>query len=163
MELVEHDGLKAGEEWILLEARGQHTFGGDEQPRGRVEPTLEANLPPDLAADGPAALGGDARGDRARRDATRLQQNERSRVQERRRHTRGLPRAGLGGDDGRPPPPDGGRDVGEKRIDRQWENVLAPGLRAPAGPIRVVVRRAAETRRHGVKSPPRHKVPEQPE
>ena len=88
-----------GEQRIGLQARGQDAFGDDEQPRVGAEPAIEAHLPADLAAEGPAALVGDARGDRPRGHASRLQQDDGTVGDERRRHARGLSGAGRGGDD----------------------------------------------------------------
>ena len=65
----------------------------------RAEAPLEADLPAELAADRPAALVGDPRRDRSRRDAPRLQQDHRSVVEQRRRHAGRLAGAGLRGDD----------------------------------------------------------------
>ena len=67
---------KAGQQRIGLQARGQDAFGDDEQPGRGAEAAVEADLPADLAAERPAALVGDPRRDRARRDAPRLQQDD---------------------------------------------------------------------------------------
>ena len=76
VKLVEDDGAEVGEQRIALQPRGQDAFGDDEQPRVGAEAALEADLPADLAAERPAALVGDPRGDRARGDAPRLQQDD---------------------------------------------------------------------------------------
>ena len=99
VKLVEDDGAEVGEQRIALQPRGQDAFGHDEQPRVGGEAALEADLPADLAAERPAAFVGDARGDRARGDAARLQQDDRTVGRERRRNTRRLAGAGRGGDD----------------------------------------------------------------
>ena len=99
VKLVEDDRAEAGEERIGLQARGQHAFGDDEQLRVRGEAALEANLPADLAAEGPAAFAGDPRRDGARGDTPRLQEDDRAVRHQRRRHARRLSGAGRGGDD----------------------------------------------------------------
>ena len=76
VKFVENDGAEVGEQRIVLQPRRQHAFGHDQQPRVGAEAALETDLPADLAAERPAALGGDARGDRARGDAAWLQQDD---------------------------------------------------------------------------------------
>ena len=122
VKLVEDDRAEIGKKGIALEPGGQHAFGGDEQPRFDAEPALESNLPPDLAAERPAALLRDAVRNRTCRHAPGLQQHHRRIVGERRRHTSSLASAGLRGDD------EGARtsnvvdDRRDKRID--WETRL---------------------------------------
>ena len=147
VELVEDDRSEIREQRILLQARRQHALGRDEQTRRGAEPALEADLPADLAADRPAALVGDARGDRARGDAPRLQQNERSR----RRASAGGTRVVL------PAPGAAVTTTARERrtavaMSSRYGSMgsgrmrLAPGLRASVVPILVVA------------SPPRHRV-----
>ena len=57
---------------------------------------LETDVPADLAADGPAALVGDAPRHRARGHAPRLQQQHAAAIDQRRRHARRLAGAGRG-------------------------------------------------------------------
>ncbi len=78
VELVEHDRAKAREQRILLQACRQDSFGGNQQGRAGGEAAFEANVPADLQPSGPALLVGDTAGNRARRDATRLQQDDRT-------------------------------------------------------------------------------------
>ncbi len=63
--------------------------------------SIEADLPADFAAERPATLARDARGNGPRRHAARLEQDHRSVVHERRRDARRLAGAGRGGHDGR--------------------------------------------------------------
>ena len=119
VELVEDDGGEVGEQRIALQPRGQDAFGDDEQPRVGAEAAVETHLPADLAADRPAALLGDARGNRPRGDAARLQQDERTVGGERRRNPRRLAGAGRGGDDRGARPPDAVDDLPEEVIDRK--------------------------------------------
>ena len=72
VKLVEHDGREVGEQRVGLQAGGQDPLGDDEEARLRAESALEAHLPADLAAKGPAALVGDARRNRTRGDASGL-------------------------------------------------------------------------------------------
>ena len=99
VKLVEDDGREIGEERIGLQPRGQDALGDDEQPGVGAEPAVEAHLPADLAAERPAALVGDARGDRTGGHAARLQQDDRAVGDERGRDARRLAGAGRRGDD----------------------------------------------------------------
>ena len=102
VKLVEDDGRESGEQRVGLQARGQDPFGDDEDARLRAESALEAHLPADLAAERPPVLVGDARRNRARGDASGLQQDDRAVPHERRRHARRLSGARGRGDDGGP-------------------------------------------------------------
>jgi hypothetical protein len=95
VEFVEDDRLEIREQRVLLQARGQHAFGGDEQLRARAESLFQPDLPADLAADRPAALVGDALRDGTRGDAARLKQDQRAVVDQRRRNASGLAGSGL--------------------------------------------------------------------
>jgi hypothetical protein len=119
VELVEHDGTELRKEWILLEARRQHAFGGHQQSRLRTETPLESNLPADLAAYGPPPLVSDALGDGAGRDTPRLQQDQGAVGGKRRRHARRLARARLCRDDNGTRSPKTIGDRIDERIDRK--------------------------------------------
>ncbi len=99
VELVEHDRVKVREQRVLLQARGEDAFRGDEQPGLADELTLEADVPPDFAPRRPALLGGDAPRNGSRGDASRLEQDEPAVTDECRRHTRRLTGARRGSDD----------------------------------------------------------------
>jgi hypothetical protein len=99
VEFVEDDGAEVGEQRIALEARRQHALGDDQQLRAIGELALETDLPADFAADRPPTFEGDARRDGPRRDAPRLQQDDRAVGRERRRYARRLAGPGRGGDD----------------------------------------------------------------
>ena len=123
VELVEDDRREIGEQRIGLQPRGQDAFGDDEQAGVGAEAAVEAHLPADLAAERPAALVGDPRGDRARRHATRLQQDDRAVGDQRRRDARRLAGARRGGDDRGPRAPDVIDDLIEERIDRERNRI----------------------------------------
>ena len=95
VELVEDDGGEVGEQRIALQPRGQDAFGDDQQPGVGAEAAVETHLPADLAANRPAAFFGDARGNRPRGDAARLQQDERTVGRERGRNRVVLPAPGA--------------------------------------------------------------------
>jgi len=139
VELVEHDRTELGGERIALQPRRQHAFGDDEEPRLAREAALEADLPADLAAERPAALGGNPRGDRARRDATRLQQNHGTVADERRRHARRLAGAWRGGHHRGARAANGRGDRFDVRID--WKRVNCSRPRAAAAARRARNRR----------------------
>ncbi len=96
VELIDDDRGDVAQQRIALQVRGQDAFGDDEQARVRGELPLEADVPADLAADGPAALVGDASCHRARGHAPRLQQQHAAAIDERRRHARRLAGARRG-------------------------------------------------------------------
>ena len=118
VKLVEHDCAKVREEGIALHPRGQDAFGDDEQPRIVRETVIETDLPADLTAERPAALGRDPGGDRPRGQTPRLKQDDGAVGRERRRHARGLARARRGGDDDRSRPPQIVDDAIDERVDR---------------------------------------------
>ncbi len=99
VELVEHDRAKVRQQGVLLQARGQDSFGGDQQPGARAEAALEADMPADLLPKRPSLLVRDAAGDRSRRHAARLQQDDCTVVDQGRGNARRLPRARRGCDD----------------------------------------------------------------
>ncbi len=117
VELVEDDRAEVGRERILLEAGGQDALGRDEQTGLRSELPIESHLPADLVARRPSLLVGDARGNRAGRDAARLQQQHGAVGRQRRRHARRLAGARQGGHDHRAPLADGLEDPGDERVD----------------------------------------------
>jgi hypothetical protein len=128
VEFVEDDRANAGQQRIALQPRGENALGDDEQLGIGREAPLEADLPTDLAPERLAALGRDARGDRARRHAAGLEQEDGTVGGERRRHAGGLAGARRRGDDERPRAPHLGHDGVEVRIDRErWSyEALAP-------------------------------------
>ena len=83
------------EQRVLLQSCRQDAFRHDEQARISGEPALEADLPADLAPERPPALVGNPCRDRPRRHASRLQQDQRSRIEQRRGHTCRLAGAGC--------------------------------------------------------------------
>ena len=95
VELVEDDGHEIRQQRVVLEARRENAFGDDEQLRFARRPPFESNLPADLFADAPALLFCDTPGDGARRDSPRLQQDDGTAIDQRRRNARRL--AGAGG------------------------------------------------------------------
>ncbi len=122
VELVDDDGGELRQQRIALHARREDAFGDDEQACVRAEAALEADLPTDLAAERPSALGGNPCGDRARGHAPRLKQDDGTVGQQRRRHTRGFAGAGRGGHDGGTRSPDGVEDRIEEWIDRESDH-----------------------------------------
>ncbi len=122
VELVDDDGRERRQQRVALHSRGENAFGDDEQTRVGAEAPLEADLPADLAAERPPALGGNPRGNRARRHAPGLKQDDGTVGQERRRHACGLAGAWRGGHDGGTRSPDGVEDRIEERIDRQGDH-----------------------------------------
>ena len=99
VKLVDDDGVEIGKERILLEPGGQDAFGRDQEPCRLLKPALEAHVPADLAADRPSALDGDPVRDRSGRDAPRLEENDRTILDERRRHSRRFSGSGLSSHD----------------------------------------------------------------
>ena len=97
VELVEDDGCEIRKQRILLQPCGQNAFGDDEQSRIAAEALFESNLPADFAADRPAPFLRNAPGYRARGHPPRLQEDDRTCVDERRRDARGLARARRSG------------------------------------------------------------------
>ena len=122
VKFVEHDRPERRQKRIGLEAGGEDAFGDDEQSSGGREVPFEANLPTHFAAEGPAALLGDAGGNRARRDPARLKKNDGAVGSKRRRQPRRFARPGRGRHHRRPRPPDIVQDAGEKRVNRQRDN-----------------------------------------
>jgi hypothetical protein len=107
----------------VLEPRGEHPFGCDQECRARAEAPFEADLPSNLVADSPSPFVGDALRDRARGHTPWLQEDQRTAtiiVDERRRNPCGLACAGLRRDD------DGARsskvfdDLADEWIDWKW-------------------------------------------
>ena len=86
--------LKEDSRGIFLKPCRQNPFGCDEQSGIGSKPAFEANLPANLAADGPAAFVRDALRDRARRHTTRLQQDDCAIGEQCRRHACRLAGAG---------------------------------------------------------------------
>ena len=119
VELVDHDRGELRQERIALQTRREDSFGDDEQARVGGELSIEANLPADLAAEGPSALGGNPGRNGARGDAARLQQDHLSRLDERRRHARRLAGARRSRDDNRARSPHRLSNRFDERIDRE--------------------------------------------
>src|SRR5687768_10513974 len=94
VEFVEDDGCEIGEQWILLKARRQDAFGHNEQSCVASEALFESDLPANFAAEGPLAFVRNTPGNRSRRHTARLKQDDRSRIDQRRRNARGLACAG---------------------------------------------------------------------
>ena len=69
VELVKNPDAEVAQKRIRLEPRGENAFGRDEQFRFRREAAFESNLPADLVANGPAALGSDPTRQGTRGDA----------------------------------------------------------------------------------------------
>jgi hypothetical protein len=90
VELIEDDGGKLGEQWIVLQTRGEDAFGDHEQPRVAGEAALEPDLPADLTAKRPTVFVSDAARDGAGGHASRLKQDDRTVVEHRRRDARRL-------------------------------------------------------------------------
>jgi hypothetical protein len=90
VKFVDDDGRDVGEERILLQVCRQDAFGDDDQPRVVDAAALEANVPADLPADGPAALACNPPRHRPGCHPARLQQQHLAAIDERRRHARGL-------------------------------------------------------------------------
>jgi hypothetical protein len=102
VELVEHDRAEARQERVRLQATGQDAFRRDEETRTGREAALEAHLPADVLSEGEPLLGGDAARDRARGEATGLEQEHPAVVEERRGDAGRLARAGRGNEHGGP-------------------------------------------------------------
>ena len=90
MELVEHDRLEVAQQRVLLQPRGQDSFGGKEHARVGAELPLEPDVPADFLADPPALLLGNAARHRACRDTPRLEHDDWSVHRKRGRHASGL-------------------------------------------------------------------------
>ena len=84
-----------------------------------LEPALEPDVPPDLAAERPALLVGDPPRDAARGHTARLQHDDRPRGGERRRDPRRLARARRGRHDQGAVLANARDDLGDVRIDRE--------------------------------------------
>ena len=97
VELVEDDRREIGEQRILLEARRQYAFGHDQQPCVSGETLFESDLPANFAPDRPLALFRDAPRNGTRGYTARLQENDWSRVDQRRWNSCGLACAGRSG------------------------------------------------------------------
>ena len=112
VKFVEDDGREIRQQRIVLQARGQDAFGHDEQPRVGAEAAFEADLPADLAAERPALLVRDPRGNRTRGHTPRLEQDDRAVRKESGRNASRLARAWRGGDHRGPRSPDDDRRSG---------------------------------------------------
>ena len=119
VELIDDERRDIAQQRIVLQIRGEDAFGDDEQPRVARELAIEADVPADLAADGPAALVGDSPRHRARRHPPRLQQQHAAAIDERRRHARGLAGARRGGQHRGAVAIERDTDVVERGINRQ--------------------------------------------
>ena len=94
VKLVEDDRGEIRQERILLEPRRQDPFGDDEQPRVAGGSLLESDVPAHFTPERPFPLFRNTPRNRARGHAARLQQNERTRVDQGWRNPGGLARAG---------------------------------------------------------------------
>jgi hypothetical protein len=119
VKFVEDDGRELRQQRIVLQARGQDAFGHDEQPRVGAEAAFEADLPADLAAERPALLMRDPRGNRTRGHAPRLEQDDGAVREESGRNAGGLARAGRRGNHRGSRSPDAIDDLVEERVDRE--------------------------------------------
>jgi hypothetical protein len=79
----------------VQEAGSQDAFCRDEEACVVAEAPLEADLPADLTLDRPPPLSRDSPGDRTGRGPARLQQQQWSGIEKRRRDSRRLPRTSL--------------------------------------------------------------------
>ncbi len=96
MNLVEQDGADAVEEGIALQALNEDAFGDEEDAGVPGEVPLEADLPADLAPEGPTLLVGDPARRSPGSDPPRLEDEDLPAVghpgrRDRRRHPRRLP------------------------------------------------------------------------
>jgi len=94
VKFIQHYGGEVREQWVVQQTRRENALGDHEQTRFPGEAALEPDLPADLAAQHPPPFLGDASGHCARSDTPRLQQDERPRLDERGRDSRGLAGAG---------------------------------------------------------------------
>ena len=99
VELVEQQRADAFQRRVVLDHAGEDAFGDDFDPRRRRHLVLEADAVADGVADLFAALlrhevGGGARGDAARFQHHDLPSGQPRRIEQRRRHLRGLAGAG---------------------------------------------------------------------
>ena len=76
VELVEHDGPEVFEQRVLLKTSCQDAFGGEQNLRACSEAPLEPDLPPNLVANRPRLLVGDAFGQTSRGDTPRLEDDD---------------------------------------------------------------------------------------
>ena len=113
---------KSAEERILLQARREDALGREEHRRLRAELALEADVPPDFAADRPSLFGGDARRQAPRRDATGLQDDHRPVDGERGRDAGRLARARRRRHDRGAALADARADLGNQGVDRERRN-----------------------------------------
>jgi hypothetical protein len=90
VELVEDDGGKIREQRIVLKARRQNAFGDDQKARLSREPLVESDLPADFAAERPSAFFGDTARNRSRSNTARLEEDDRSGIDQRRWNARGF-------------------------------------------------------------------------
>ena len=141
VELVQDDGLEAGEQRIALQARGEDALGRDQQAGARREAALETHLPAHLLTERPALLLGDPPRQRARRDPPRLEEEERAVAGQDRRHARRLARSRRRDHDQRAPLTQAGLDLRQVRIDRERR-----GHSAPAQPVRANARLTTRSR-----------------
>jgi hypothetical protein len=119
VELVEHDRGEVRKERILLQSRRQDPFRDHEQTGLCGEAPLESNLPPDFAAKSPTLFLRDSRCHCACRHPSWLEQDDRTRRGQCRRHARALARARRRGKDQRAMTIDLRADLREVAVDGQ--------------------------------------------
>ena len=134
MELVEDHDAGTLEERIVLQHAHEQALGDDQDLRAIGVLALEAHVVTDFAADLDGALLGDATRSRARGQATRLEHHDllpfgKLRVEERRRHARGLARAGRSAQHGAVVGAQGRDEVGKDGVDRERGEAHGVGAR----------------------------------
>ena len=95
VEFIEHDRRDLAEQRVLLEPGGEDALGRKQHARLAREARLEADVPADLASEGPTLLLGDAASQRPRGGPSRLQHDDGAVNRQCGRHTRGLAGAGC--------------------------------------------------------------------
>ncbi len=121
VKFVEDDRREIREQRILLKARRQNAFGDDEEPRVSRETLFESDLPADFAAERPLAFFCDAPRNGARSHTARLQQNDRSGIDQRRWNARGLAGAGRRRQHDRPASRERVANIRDVRVNNQRE------------------------------------------
>ena len=140
VELVEDDDADTLEEGIGREEPAEDPLGHEPQPGPGAAALLEAHAVAHLLAERTAALAGDVRRRRARRDPPWLEDEDvpiagEARIEERRGHARRLAGAGGGAEDEAGRAAEARHGVGEEGVDREGLHgeCRAPVIRRPAG------------------------------
>ena len=124
MDLVEQHGADALQERVALQPLNEDALGDEEDPGVTGEVPLEADLPADLAAEGPTLLVGDPASRRPGRDPPWLEDEDLPAADhpgrhDRWRHPRRLPGPGRRLQHGIAACPQRVQKVGERFVDRQ--------------------------------------------